>query len=95
MKNKKKKEFSKRIILHLGIAVEIQLVIANILMFITQDLSPLMYIIPLMQAVLGLGLGFYFKKAEAENKIKLMKENNIELTQETFKEEIFKQGDEI
>lgn len=83
---KKKKEFSKIAILILGIVCTAQLVVADVLMFITFDLSPLAYIIPSVQAVLGVGISSYFWKAKAENKIKLMKKYGIEPTEEIFNE---------
>lgn len=82
----KKVEFSKYIIIVVGIVLILQLVIANVLMFVTQDLSPLAYIIPSLDAVTGIAVGFYYWKAKAENKIKLMKENGIEPSEEVFEE---------
>lgn len=81
---KNKREFSKVAILILGIVGISQLIVANILMFMVQDISPLAYIIPSTEAVVGIGLSFYFWKAKSENKIKLMKKYGVEPTEESF-----------
>lgn len=85
-KKKRKIEFSKIVVLILGIVGVAVLVASFHLMYLTLDLSPLMYIIPSTQAVIGVGLGFYFSKAKVENKIKLMKKYGVEPTEETFNE---------
>ncbi len=46
------------------------------------DLSPLSYLIPAAFGELATATGFYYNKAKAENKIKLMKSNGIEPTRE-------------
>ena len=43
-----------------------------------------MYLIPATAADVATGLGFYYNKAKAENKIKLMKANKMKPTEETF-----------
>ncbi len=82
----KKKEFSKIIVFVLGVVGITVLALSFHLMYLTFDLSPLAYIVPSTEVVVAIGLGFYFWKAKAENKIKLMKENGIKPTEETFKE---------
>lgn len=74
MKNtqhKKVKEFSK-IMAVLAVAMWL---IANIfgllMMAITLDLSPLAFVLPSVDAVVAVVLGFYYWKARAENQIKL------------------------
>lgn len=80
----KKIEFSK-VILILSIAINLAVILFSCVMIArTNDLSPLMYLIPATAADVATGLGFYYNKAKAENKIKLMKENNIQLTKQTF-----------
>ena len=57
------------------------------MIYITGDLTPVPELIILVSGIIMAGIGFYQNKAKAENKIKLMKENNIEITGEHFKEE--------
>lgn len=52
----------------------------------TKDLSPLDNLIPTTAAAASTVLVFYFNKAKAENKIKLMKENNVQLENDDFDE---------
>lgn len=44
-----------------------------IMVWRTNDLSPLAYLIPAVFTELGVGTGFYYSKAKAENRIKLRK----------------------
>ena len=57
------------------------------MIYITGDLTPVPELIILVSGIIMAVIGFYENKAKAENKIKLMKENNIEITGEHFKEE--------
>lgn len=50
----------------------------------TSDLSPLAYLIPAIAAETATGTGFYYSKAKVENRIKLMKQNRIDPTENTF-----------
>jgi hypothetical protein len=83
---KKKKEFSKIIVLALGVVGIAVLALSFYLMFITHDISALPDVIEKTATVVGFGISFYFWKAKSENKIKLMKQNGIKPTEETFKE---------
>ena len=84
---KKKAEYSKKI-LTFGWSVFLVVIIFTLLMvYLTKDLTPLETIITILGGTVAVGEGFYYNKAKAENKIKLMKENEIPITGEHFKEE--------
>lgn len=76
MKNdrkKKKKEFSKIMAV---ISIVMWLVVnifGMVMIVVTLDSSPMAYILPSIDAVVAVVLGFYFWKARAENQIKLKK----------------------
>lgn len=57
------------------------------MIWITCDLSPLTYLIPAVAAETATGTGFYYAKAKVENRIKLMKQNGIDLVAESFTDE--------
>lgn len=57
------------------------------MIYVTEDLTPLPELIILVSGIVMAVVGFYESKAKAENKIKLMKENNVEVTGEHFREE--------
>lgn len=57
------------------------------MIFKTKDLTPVPELIILVSGIVMAVVGFYESKAKAENKIKLMKENNVEVTGEHFREE--------
>ena len=75
-KQKKPLEFSKKILIVLSLATTIIVVLSFVLMFMTQDLSPLSYIITGIFAELASATGFYYWKAKAENVIKI--QGNVE-----------------
>lgn len=80
-------EFSK-VILVVAAMVNLAVIIFTFVMvWRTNDLSPLTYLIPAVAAETATGTGFYYAKAKVENRIKLMKANHIELTQESFNNE--------
>ena len=88
MKNKPKQklEFSKKIMI-VAMTVNILVILFScIMIWITQDLSPLMYIIPAVAAEVATGTGFYYNKAKAENRLKLMKEYKVPPTEDSFRE---------
>ena len=69
---KKKLEFSKKIFIGVT-SVTISVTIFTLIMiWKTNDLSPLIYLIPSVFAEMGAATGFYFNKAKAENEIKIM-----------------------
>ena len=70
---KKKVEFSKLIFLGVSIAT---IAICRMI-WITMDTSVLAYLIPAVFAEMASATGFYYTKAKAENKIKLMTLNGV------------------
>lgn len=54
-----------------------------IMVWRTNDLSPLAYLIPAVFTELGVGTGFYYSKAKAENRIKLRKMYGPEIYNDT------------
>lgn len=85
-RNKRPIEFSKKILIVAAIINIIVIGFTLVMIWITQDLSPLEYLIPSVAAEVAVGTGFYYSKAKVENKIKLMKENDVELTEDSFRE---------
>ena len=82
-----KLEFSKKI---LYVAALINIVVIGFTLWYinaTQDGSPLAYLIPAVAAETATGTGFYYAKAKAENKIKLMRDNGIKPNREDFRDE--------
>lgn len=77
-------EFSKKILIVASIINIAVIIFTAIMVAITLDLSVLSYLIPSVAAEVATGTGFYYSKAKAENKIKLMKENNIKPEREDF-----------
>jgi len=71
--NKKKKEFSKIILICVAVVALLVIVFACVMIAITKDLSPLSYLIPAVFAELATGTAFYYSKAKAENEIKIAK----------------------
>ena len=81
---KPRMEFSKKIMV---VAVVINLLVIAFscyMIFITHDLSALAYLIPSVSAEVATGTGFYYSKAKAENKIKLMKAYGVDPNTESF-----------
>jgi len=71
-KQKKKKfEFSKLIFAGVSILTISVVIFSCRMIYITGDLSPLAYLIPSVFAELATATGFYYKKAQKENEIKL------------------------
>lgn len=84
MSAKKKMEFSKKILLFAAVVNVIVIIFAFIMIWKTEDLTPLAYLIPSVAAETATGTGFYYAKSKVENTIKLMKQNKIEPTEYTF-----------
>lgn len=83
-KQPKKVEFSK-VILIASFVVNLCVIIFTCVMVVkTCDLSPLMYLIPATAADVATGLGFYYNKAKAENKIKLMEKYKVKPSEQSF-----------
>lgn len=83
MKDEKKLEFSKLIMLVVGTVTVVVTVFSLFMMYKTQDLSPLAYLIPAVFAELSVGTAFYYSKAKAENRIKLRKKYGAEIYNDT------------
>ena len=80
-------EFSKKLVIAVLLFCFAVIVFCCYMVYITKDLSPLTELIVLVSGIVMAVVGFYETKAKAENKIKLMKENNVKITGEHFKEE--------
>lgn len=81
-------EFSKKILIIAAILNTSVIVFSCVMIAVTCDLTPLCYLIPSVGAEVATGTGFYYNKAKAENKLKLMKEYNIKpQTEEIFGED--------
>lgn len=79
----KKIEFSKLIMLAVGAVTIIVTAFTLLMVWKTQDTSPLAYLIPAVFAELSVGTGFYYSKAKAENRIKLRKKYGSEIYNDT------------
>ena len=66
-------EFSKLIIIVVGAVTVLVTAFTLAMVWRTNDLSPLAYLIPAVFAELTAATGFYYSKAKAENRIKLRK----------------------
>lgn len=67
----KKTEFSKKI-LYVAALVNIAVIVfACYMILTTENLEPLIYLIPSTAAEVATGTAFYYNKAKAENKIKI------------------------
>lgn len=75
---KKKVEFSKLIFLGVSIVTIAITVYSCYIIWITMDTSALAYLIPAVFAEMASATGFYYTKAKAENKIKLMALNGVQ-----------------
>jgi len=73
MRKKKKKEFSKQILIIVSAFTFIVSVVAMAIAWRTGDTSVFAYLIPSLFAELATATGFYYNKAKAENKIKIQK----------------------
>lgn len=85
-KEKKKLEFSKKILITAAILNFMVVIFAGVMMWRTMDTTPLAYLIPAVSAEVATGTGFYYNKAKAENKLKLMRDNGVEPTEDSFKD---------
>ena len=68
----KKLEFSKLIFLGVSVLTVAITLFSCCIIWITMDTSALAYLIPAVFAEMASATGFYYSKAKAENKIKLM-----------------------
>lgn len=72
-------EFSKKLLIVIGIIDILLFIFTCYMVYITQDLTPLTAMLTMLEAVTGVAVGYYYWKAKAENIIKLSKDNEIEL----------------
>ena len=70
---KKKIEFSKIIFCFVTFFIVLLTLFSFYMIYKTNDLSPLAYLIPGWFGEMGIATGFYYNKAKAENLIKLKK----------------------
>ena len=80
-------EFSKKILIAEGIINLVVIFFTLYMVYKTENLEPLFYLIPAVAGAAAVGSAFYYNKAKLENRIKLMKQNKVEMTEETFKGE--------
>lgn len=83
VKKKPKKEFSKQIMIAVGAVTVLVTAFTLIMVWKTENLEPLAYLIPAVFGELGVGTGFYYSKAKAENRIKLRKQYGPEIYNDT------------
>lgn len=81
---KKKVEFSKLIFVGVSIATIAITLFSCRMIWITMDTSVLAYLIPAVFAEMASATGFYYTKAKAENKIKLMNANGVQPEADNF-----------
>jgi len=67
----KRIEFAKLILVAVSLMTLAVTVFSAYMIWLTRDLSPLMYLIPAVFAEAATATGFYYRKAEKENEIKL------------------------
>ena len=83
---KKKVEFSKIIFAGVSVLTLAITVFSCRMIWITMDTTALAYLIPAVFAEMATGTGFYYTKAKAENKIKLMAASGVQPEPSSFNE---------
>ena len=83
---KKKAEFSKLVFLGVSIVTIAITVFSCRMIWLTMDTSALAYLIPAVFAEMASATGFYYTKAKAENKIKLMALSGVQPEPSNFNE---------
>ena len=83
---KKKVEFSKLVFLGVSIVTIAITVFSCRMIWLTMDTSALAYLIPAVFAEMASATGFYYSKAKAENKIKLMTASGVQPEPSSFNE---------
>ena len=76
---KKKREFSKLIMIAVGAVTFVVTAFTLVMVWRTENLEPLAYLIPAVFAELATATGFYYSKAKTENRIKLRKQYGPEI----------------
>ena len=74
----RKVEFSKLIFVSVGVLTLAVTIFSCAVIWMTMDTSALCYLIPAVFAEFASATGFYYTKAKAENKIKLMKRYGVQ-----------------
>lgn len=74
---RKKMEFSKLIFICVSVLTLVVTVFSCVMIWRTMDTSALSYLIPAVFAEMASATGFYYTKAKAENKIKLMAAHGV------------------
>lgn len=83
---KKKIEFSKIIFIGVSVVTIAITVFSCIIIWQTKDTTALAYLIPAVFAEMAAATGFYYTKAKAENKIKLMAQYGVQPEASNFNE---------
>lgn len=83
-KRKKNMEFSKKILIFVGIVNIIVIAFSIILMWRTMDTSPLCYLIPSVAAEVSISTNAYYSKSRRENILKIMQSNNVPVNENTI-----------
>lgn len=83
----KRVEFSKLIFVGVSVATVATIAFSCYMIVLTMDTSPLAYLIPAVFAEMASATGFYYAKAKAENKIKLMALTGTKPEASTFESE--------
>lgn len=83
---KKKVEFSKIVFMGVSIVTIAITVFCCRMIWITMDTSALAYLIPAVFTEMASATGFYYAKAKAENKIKLMAASGVHPEPSNFNE---------
>lgn len=83
---KKKIEFSKIIFIGVSVATIAITVFSCLIIWQTKDTTALAYLIPAVFAEMAAATGFYYTKAKAENKIKLMAQYGVQPEASNFNE---------
>ena len=78
----RKIEFSKIMFISIWFLTFGTVVASFIIIFMTEDLSQLSYLIPAIFEECAVGTGFYYNKAKLENKLKIMKDYKMEIGKE-------------
>lgn len=79
MRASKKYEFSKIILIAVSVLTLSVTIFTLVIVWRSEDTSPLAYLIPAVFAELATATGFYYSKAKAENRIKLRKKYGAEI----------------
>lgn len=84
IKKQKKKEFSKIIIVIVGIINLAVIGFSFLMIWRTMDVTPLCYLVPSVAAEFSAGTVSYYSKAKIENRIKLMRSIGIDPSEQAF-----------